>query len=124
MGRRVEPADPVTDAREIAEWIMAQIVERGRNRTYQRRLVPQIRELFGEEWLYKNHNNNWAIDRRVLKEFGPLKTRNVLWERGDQSWRIVEDDELERIHERDALRKQRREDALEARAERDAAHSP
>lgn len=110
----------MTAPREIAQWIMAQIVERGRNRTYQRRLVPQIRELFGDEWLYKNHNNNWAIDRRILKEFGPLKTENVLWERGDQSWRIVDDEELLRVRERDAMRKQRREDAAKARAERGA----
>lgn len=119
----MEPADPVTDALEIAQWIMTQIVERGRNRTYQRRLVPQIRELFGEEWLYKNQNNNWAIDRRILKEFGPLKSPNVLWERGDQSWRIVDDEELERLQERDALRKQRREDAAKASAEREAGNS-
>jgi hypothetical protein len=59
---------------------MAQIVERARSCTNQRRLVPQIRELFGDEWLYKNQNNNWAIDRRVLREFAPLKTPYVLWE--------------------------------------------
>lgn len=96
---------------------MAQIVERGRSCTNQRRLVPQIRELFGDEWLYKNQNNNWAIDRRVLREFAPLKTPYVLWEPGDQPWRLVDDEELVRIREGAALRKQRREDAAKARAE-------
>ncbi|WP_336502879.1 DUF6953 family protein [Microbacterium paraoxydans] len=109
----------MTTAEQIAEWMMARIVEGGRNRTYQRRLVPQIRELFGEAWLYKNQNNNWAIDRRVLKAFGPLKTQNVLWDKGSQAWRIVDDEELERVRAREAFLKQRREEARLARAERE-----
>lgn len=110
----------MTTPQDIAQWLMDEIAERGRNRSYQRTLVPKIRERFGEEWLYKNHNGNWAIDRRVLKAFGPLKTENVLWERADQSWRMVDDEELARIRERDAFLKNRREEAARIRAERDA----
>ncbi|WP_336648291.1 DUF6953 family protein [Microbacterium sp. MMO-10] len=103
---------------EIAQWLMDEITARGRNRSYQRRLVPRLREQFGDEWLYRNQNNNWAIDRRILKALGPLKTDNVIWDRSDQSWRIVDDDDLARIRERDEVRKQRREEARRRRTER------
>ncbi|MEY9853142.1 hypothetical protein ABH923_002820 [Leifsonia sp. EB41] len=66
----------MTEPTDIAEWLIAKIRENGARRTYQDRTVREIREQFGEEWSYRNPNGNWAINKRVLREFQPLRTNS------------------------------------------------
>lgn len=113
----------MTNAPDIAQWLMDEIKAKGRTRSYQNALVRKLREKFGDEWVYKNHNGNMAIDRRVLSALKPLKTPNVLWERSDQSWRIVDDDELARLQEREALRQERLAERARLRAEWEASRN-
>ena len=46
---------------------------------HQRNAVRVIREEFGEDFLYKNKKNRWAIDRRVLKAFNRLTGDGIVW---------------------------------------------
>lgn len=107
----------MTTAEDIAHWLIDQIVANGRRRTYQSGIVRLIRAEYGEEWLYKNANGNPAIDKRILKAFQPLKTPNVIWDSSDQSWRLVDDEELARIREREAIRRERKAEIQRRRAE-------
>lgn len=95
----------------IAEWLISEIKAKAPNRAYQSRLVRELRDQFGEEWTYKNDNGNLAIDVKVLKEFKKLKDQYVIWDRSDQSWRVVDDAQLGIIDEQKALRAQWREES-------------
>jgi hypothetical protein len=108
---------------DVAEWLINEIRSNGASRSYQAAMVRGIRDKFGEEWLYRNHNGNPAIDRGVLQAFGALKDEYVQWDRSDQSWRIVTAEQLEDIRRRDAQRKERSESALRRQAEREASNS-
>jgi hypothetical protein len=113
----------MTTAQEIARWLLAQIQDNGQRCTYQERIVRAIRNDFGEAWSYRNQNGNWAIDRTILREFGKLKNDHLLWDRSDQSWRIVTDDQLELIKQRDERAKERRTATKAAKDARIAALS-
>ncbi|NRD26347.1 hypothetical protein [Frigoribacterium sp. VKM Ac-2836] len=98
----------MTTAQDIAHWLLEQIQDNGQRRTYQERIVRIIRNDFGEAWSYRNQNGNWAIDRTILREFGKLKSDHLIWDRSDQSWRIVTDDQLDLIRQREERSKERR----------------
>ena len=109
---------------EIAVWLVERIRANGRRSSYQSTIVKEIRSQFGEEWSYKNHNGNWAIDAATLRYFRTIKPANILWDRSDQSWNYLNDEELadhlrreaeraERIAARDAERAARRAADLE-----------
>jgi hypothetical protein len=94
----------MSDKKEIGAWLLAFIRENGERRTYQTQAVRAIREKFGEEWSYRNHNGNWAIDKGVLAEFGKLRDEFIEWDRSDQSWRVLTPEKLEWKREREARR--------------------
>lgn len=71
-------------AKEIAQWMFEKYSDHGR--LVQHTAAYQIRTQFGEEWVYKNHNRNWAIIKPVLDEFKKL-TPNAVWSRSKQLWR-------------------------------------
>ena len=71
-------------AKDVASWMLAQA--RARPRLYQETAVIEIRTLFGDEFVYRNHNFNWAISQNVLKEFRKVAS-DFVWNRSDKSWR-------------------------------------
>lgn len=54
---------------------------------YQEEVVWQIKQKFGEDFVYINENGNYAISRAVLKQFRKLNEDTVVWERGERMWR-------------------------------------
>ncbi len=62
-----------------------------RTRLDQEVAVRLIREQFGEDFLYRNANGNFAIDKGVLKEFRKLTEDTVVWDRGYREWRLRRD---------------------------------
>jgi len=71
--------------REVAEW-MAKHFETS-NRLYQETTVLKIKREFGDDFVYRNENGNWAIGKNVLKEFRALTDGKLVWERGERAWR-------------------------------------
>lgn len=106
-------------AGEIGQWLMDKVREVAPRRAYQNRLVREMRAEFGSEWSYTNQNGNPAIDRGVLKEFGKLKDEYVVWDQSDQSWRIVDDNQLAIIRERKSRQAERRAETARRKAERE-----
>jgi len=76
---------PTQTAEDVAKWMLAQIQER--SYLDQGAAARQIRELFGDGFLYKNANGNPAISKAVLKLFQKLSGDDVVWDRSDRSWR-------------------------------------
>lgn len=114
----------MTDKHEIAGWLIAQIRENGQRRTYQSRTVQLIRQTFGEEWSYTNHNGNWAIDTAVLTEFRRIKNDpHIYWDRSDQSWRVLTPDQLSYMREREELARQSKERRAAEKAKWEAERS-
>lgn len=110
----------MVDANEIAQSIIDEIRSNGRRRTRQSQVVRRIRNEYGEAWSYKNRNGNWAIDKSVLKAFAGLKDESIYWDRSDQSWRVVDEDERARIDELAERRRVFREVVKRRQAERAA----
>ena len=77
---------PVTPAREIAEWMWDEFHER--NGLIHGYIVRDIRERFGEEFIYRNKNGNFGIRKDILREFRRLtEDEDVVWSRGIRVWR-------------------------------------
>lgn len=108
----------MADKDDVAKWLISEIRANGQQRSYQSVLVGRIREKFGEEWLYMNHNGNYAIDVGVLKLFrAKYKDEYVIWDRSDQSWRVVTPEQLEYIRQQEAQRKEWKADLERRTAE-------
>ena len=70
---------------EVAEWMVRQFETQ--DYLYREDVVYQIEEIFGPEFIYENENGNQAIDKKVLREFRKLTEEDVVWERGERTWR-------------------------------------
>ena len=56
---------------------------------FQEQIVRDIKEEFGEEFVYINENGNFAIAKKVLTAFGKLKKEyDIEWDNYDKSWRF------------------------------------
>ena len=91
----------MTTPEDVGRWLHDTIIENSGRRSYQSVMVRRIRSDFGEEFSYRNKNGNWAIDKAVLKEFNKNRDEHVVWDRSDQSWRVLDDDQLATYRERE-----------------------
>jgi hypothetical protein len=69
--------------REVAEFMTSLFDKWGE--LEQSWAAVKIHARLGEEFVYLNENGNWAIDRRVLKEFKKL-TPDKVWIRRGLRW--------------------------------------
>lgn len=81
----------MTTARDVAEWMLSQLEIKPN--LYQETASRLIRQQFGDDFVYRNENGNWAISAKVLKQFRDLSAGAVVWERGDKSWRKLHPNE-------------------------------
>jgi hypothetical protein len=72
-------------ALEVAQWMFQQLESSAW--LYQETVVFQIRNKFGDAFVYQNQNGNLAIGKDVLKEFRKLTEGNAIWSKSDRSWR-------------------------------------
>jgi hypothetical protein len=76
----------MTSTEEIAQWMLAEFNRHGR--LIQNTAARRIRALFGEVYVYRNKNHNWAIQKPILDEFRRLTGNDVVWSRSNQLWRL------------------------------------
>lgn len=74
-------------AKDVAAFMKTQLDQA--KYLYQEVVVYKINKKFGSDFAYVNESGNFAIDRKVLKEFRKI-TPNVVWERGERCWRLRE----------------------------------
>lgn len=77
-------ASNTVDANAVAAWMVQTLEARGY--LYQDEAV-EIRGKFGEAFTYDNDNGNLAINRNVLSTFRRLTGEDVVWDRGERTWR-------------------------------------
>ena len=71
--------------REIAEWMVAQLVERPT--LYQSRVATHVFR-HNPELVYRNKNGNRALEKSVLDAFRKLTAGDeIVWSRSSQMWR-------------------------------------
>ena len=75
-------------AKTVAEWMLKQL-DGEETYLYQEVVVYQIRDIYGDEFVYLNENENLAIDKRILKEFRRISEGIVVWDRGEFAWRKI-----------------------------------
>ena len=69
-----------------AEWMLKEL-EKQHGFLYQAEAAPQIADLFGEHFSYKNDLGNACIDKQVLAAFRKLSGYWVVWSSGERLWR-------------------------------------
>lgn len=73
-------------AADIAADMLQMFNQNGR--LVQSRAARHVRTTYGEDFVYKNKNNNWAIRADILDEFRKLTDDGtVVWSRSGQYWR-------------------------------------
>jgi len=77
--------------KEVAEWMVAQF--KNQFWLYQEDTVYEIKSKFGMEFVYQNENGNYAISKKVLREFRKLSEGKIVWERGQRAWRKLKPNE-------------------------------
>lgn len=73
-------------AKDVAQW-MADTLAKDEVLS-QRTAALTIAQTFGEEFVYRNKNGNFAIDANVLKEFNKLTKDTAIWIRKRYCWRL------------------------------------
>jgi hypothetical protein len=73
--------------REMAESMWHSLQARGA--LYQTDAVRMLQaKQGGKRLLYKNKNNNWALDRRVLAAFRVAHAGRAIWDRDAYCWEL------------------------------------
>jgi hypothetical protein len=70
---------------EVVRWMQSEVLSR--RSLDQERASHLIRKLFGDEFTYRNKNENWAIRKDVLAAFRALTGDSVIWDRSYREWR-------------------------------------
>ena len=78
--------DPNLTAKDVAAWMLKQVETKGV--LYQQDAAWHIRRYFGECFVGLNENSNPAISKKVLKEFGLISLKTVVWNRRELYWRL------------------------------------
>ncbi|WP_040948493.1 DUF6953 family protein [Gorillibacterium massiliense] len=69
----------------IAQWLYDMIMKDGE--AYQRDVVEEIEQRFGEDYVYENENGNLAIDKKITAEFRKLNNKGLIeWDRSGFFW--------------------------------------
>jgi hypothetical protein len=69
----------------IAQWMLTQVPVSGF--LSQSRVARVIRTTWGEDFVYKNKNRNWAIRPDILEAFRAITEGQLMWSRSRQAWR-------------------------------------
>jgi hypothetical protein len=72
-------------ASDVARWML----DRFSTETllYQQTTAYDIKERFGERFVYTNSSGNLAISKEVLAKFRKISKDTVVWVRGQKYWR-------------------------------------
>jgi hypothetical protein len=92
----LEDAMPIDSAKTkviqtISKWMQDDLEEKGY--LYQKSAAYRIKQEFGEEYVYKNKNKNWAINKEILKHFEKATKKDVVWDKKSRRWRKREQDD-------------------------------
>jgi hypothetical protein len=75
---------------EVANVVQFMIDELNRSKIlYQRDIVLQIQDKFGDDFTYINDSGNCAISKKVLQLFKNKRPSNTDWCRGEKCWEII-----------------------------------
>ena len=70
---------------QIAQWMLEQYTKY--KRLPQSMAARGILTNFGEQYVYKNKQRNWAINKGILEAFRKITPEDVVWSRSSQTWR-------------------------------------
>lgn len=73
------------EEKKIAQWMLEQYTKH--KRLPQTMAARGIMIEFGEQYVYRNKQRNWAINKGILEEFRKITPEDVVWSRSSQTWR-------------------------------------
>lgn len=69
----------------IAQWMLEQYNKE--LSLFQPLAAHKVRLRFGEQHVYRNPQNNWALNKGILEAFKSLTLTDVVWSRHTLTWR-------------------------------------
>jgi hypothetical protein len=80
------PPDPNIKAKDVADWMLTQV--NLKESLCQKDAAFYIYRCFGERFIYRNPNHNFAIAKDVLAEFLRISLKTVVWNKRGFYWRL------------------------------------
>jgi len=74
------------DVQKVAEWLKEYILKDDSGSISQYDAVNAIQEKFGNKYVYDGESGNLCISKNVLKEFGKIKGKDIVWDRSEKAW--------------------------------------
>lgn len=84
--QRLSMENKAISPERIAQWMLHEFNKQGR--LIQNTAARRIRASFGDTYVYRNKNHNWAIQQPILDEFRRITGNAVVWSRSTQLWRL------------------------------------
>ena len=85
-------ANDLYTVRDVARWMLDQVKATGF--LFEDEAAFAIERKFGKEFLRDDEEERRGMVPRVLSAFKELAGESVVWQRGDQLWRLREADDL------------------------------
>jgi hypothetical protein len=73
------------NVKDVAEWMFNELKKAGA--LYQSNAARSIIQHFGGGFIYRNRNDNYAIDHDVLEHFRTITEKTVVWVKRERFWR-------------------------------------
>jgi len=70
--------------KDVAQWLFDTVLDK--KHLEQEVAVYNIKDEFGDDFVYTNDNGNLAIEKKVLNAFNKLSGDKVVWSRGEKAW--------------------------------------
>lgn len=71
-------------AQDVAAWMVKEIEFKGV--VYQTDVIREVREKFGEQFVFVNEHGNASLEKEVKKAFRKLHRGKIAWDRDGFCW--------------------------------------
>jgi len=70
--------------KDVVDYMLQELEKNGV--LHQKGLVLIIKEKFGDQFVFTNSHGTLSIDRKVIREFNKVKSKDVLWNKESYCW--------------------------------------
>ena len=73
--------------KDVAQFMLKELNKKGS--LPQVGLVDIIKEKFGDEFVFETTHGTFTIDRKVIREFNKIKSKDIIWDKDGCSWSYI-----------------------------------
>ncbi len=73
--------------KDVAQFMLKELNKKGS--LPQVGLVDIIKEKFGDEFVFETTHGTLTIDRKVIREFNKIKSKDIIWDKDGCCWSYI-----------------------------------